>query len=167
MLSHITCFLLSLGPSSLLAANEVVCNGALTLTNTGNVRVDVASLAGTTGSVSVSGCTPGTPSLVLDQSGGAVTCGLTITTSQQDFEDGLVSFQAEAAITAKGTNAVVDGVTTGQITAAGNVTLLKEPRFDVGVQRVDTSDVQVKIAGDIQHAWQMVQRDVLGTVLLA
>lgn len=131
------------------AANPVVCNNALTLTNTGNVRVDVASIAGAA-EVTVSGCTG---PFLLDQAGGTaptVTCSLSVVTAQPDFEAATIAFEATASgVVAKGTNAVIAGVTSEAISAQGAQALVKEPGFNLGIVRVGTGDI--KTAGRL-HA---------------
>jgi hypothetical protein len=125
------------------AANPVVCNNALTLTNTGNVRIDVTEILGDTADITVSGCTG---PFVLDQAGGAassVTCSLSVVTTQPDYEAGTIAFSATASgVVAKGTNAVITNVTTAAISAQGSKALVKEPNFEAGIVRVGSGDIK-------------------------
>jgi hypothetical protein len=140
----------------LTAATPVVCGSALTLTNTGNVRIDVTSIAGPAG-VTITSCTPAIPTagapLTLSQTGGAspsIVCSLSVVTNQADYEASSISVTASATgVTAKGTTAVITDVTSGSITADGEKTLVREPNFEFGVKRVGTGNIQT--AGEGQH----------------
>jgi hypothetical protein len=130
-------------PPLVPAASPIVCSNALTLTNTGNVRVDVTSILGDATAVTVSGCTG---PFVLDQAGGAapsVTCSLSVATTQANFEASLINFSATAGgVSARGTNTTVEGVTGTSITAQGTKAIAKEPNFELGIVRVGTGDIK-------------------------
>jgi hypothetical protein len=141
----------------LTAANPVVCGNALTLTNTGNVRIDVTSIAGPAG-VTVTSCTPAIPTaeapLTLSQAGGSspsIVCSLSVVSNQADYEASSINFTASATgVTAKGRTAAITGVTAGSITANGDKVLVREPNFEFGIKRVGIGNIQT--AGKSQQA---------------
>lgn len=126
------------------AGNTVTCTDAVVLENTGNVEVNVGSIAGTSGTdvVACDATVPTAGSPLLVRVGQVVTCTVSKMTSQADFDASSISLSVTVdEVVAKGRNNSIDNQA---ITRTLTKALTQERTIRVELLAVTSADVDAK-----------------------